>query len=128
MNEVIISGVIVNDINVSYTQSGKCLAKFVIANNRGYGDKKKTSFINCQSWEKTAECMGNTLSKGRKILVKGEWSQQNWETDGQKHRKEYIEVRDFEYMDSKKNGQADNSGTGANSFGSEVFPDEEIPF
>lgn len=140
MNDLTLSGRLTADPEVRYTQTGgKAVAEFTLAVDRGFGENKKANFIRCTAWEKTAETIGNTLGKGRKILVKGEWDQQRWEKDGQKHTKDYCLVRTFEYMDSKPNG-ADSTTTSAqkpaptkdgydiSSFGTEVFPEEEIPF
>jgi single-strand DNA-binding protein len=137
MNDLTLSGRLTADPEVRYTQTGKAIAEFTLAVDRGFGENKKTSFIRCTAWEKTAETIGNTVNKGRKILVKGEWDQQRWEKDGQKHTKDYCLVRTFEYMDSKKDGESSGSaskpaptesGYDVGSFGTEVFPEEEIPF
>lgn len=131
MNLVIITGRLAKDPEVRYTQSGKAVANFALAVDRGYGEKKQTSWIPCVAWNKTAETIGNTLSKGRKIAVEGEWTQRDWETqDGQKRRTDECLVRSFEYCDSKpgaSNSPAEQP-TGAEQFGHDVFPEEEIPF
>lgn len=142
MNDITLSGRLTADPEIRYTQTGgKAIAEFTLAVDRGFGDNKKTSFIRCTAWEKTAETIGNTLGKGRKILVKGEWDQQRWEKDGQKHTKDLCLIRTFEYMDSKPDSGSSGStttsapkpaptasGYDVSSFGTEVFPEEEIPF
>jgi len=137
MNDLTLSGRLTDNPEVRYTQTGKAVAEFTLAVDRGFGENKKTCFIRCTAWKKTAETIGNTLTKGRKILVKGEWDQQRWEKDGQKHTKDYCLVKTFEYMDSKKDDVAAGlttnpapakSGYDMSSFGTEVFPEEEIPF
>lgn len=132
MNKVILTGRLTADPEVRYTKSGKAVADFTLAVDIGYGENKKTSFIPCNAWEKTAETIGNTLEKGRKIIVDGEWHQQNWETqEGQKRRKDLCLVRTFEYCDSKKESKESSTGhaDAATAFGGQVFPpEEEIPF
>lgn len=126
MVKMIITGRIVRDLEPKYTTSGKCVLNFSVASDKGFKENKKTLFIECAAFEKTAEIMGNTLSKGRKILIMGDYDIQEWEKDGQKRSKSLCIVREFEYMDSKKDVQAEKSPM--DSFGSEVFPEEEFPF
>jgi len=135
MNNWIGTGRIIRDLEPKYTEAGKCYVGFTLAVDKGFGDKKKTLWIYCVAWEKTAEVMGNTLEKGRKILVRGEIDQYESEKDGIKKNTTQIIVRDFEYMDSKKQqaieqpqGENMAGGYDVSSFGTEVFPEEEIPF
>lgn len=129
MNKVFLLGRLAVDPEIRYTATGKAVAEFAIAVDRGFGENKKTSFISCVAWEKRAETIGNTLTKGRKVFIEGAWAQQNWETpEGHKRRKEYCLVESFEYADSKKDDSAKNSGSvDFGQFGRDVI-DEEIPF
>lgn len=137
MNLVIISGRLANDPDVRYTKSGKAVANITLAVDRGFGENKQTSWIPCTAWEKTAETIGNTLAKGRKIAIEGEWTQRSWETtDGQKRRVDECLIHRFEYCDSKNNlaaqpvePPAPKPADSANQFGNDVgLPNEEIPF
>jgi single-strand DNA-binding protein len=127
MNKVIISGRLTADPEVRYTQAGKCVVGFTLAVDRGFGDNKTTSFIPCTAWEKKAELIGNTLTKGRKLLIVGEWSQRSWEDkEGKKRRTDECIVSDFEYGDNKKTDEQINDVAG--SMGTVVDDDESIPF
>jgi single-strand DNA-binding protein len=135
MNIVIIDGRLTYDPEVRYTNTGKAVAEITLAVDVGFGENKKTSFIKCEAWEKKAETIGNTLSKGRKILIKGEWMQQQWEKDGVKRTKDYCRIDSFEYMDSKKDQDGEKpmesnmvGGYDINNFGTEIITEEEIPF
>ncbi len=128
MNKVLLVGRLVADPETRYTQSGKCVTEITLAVDRGFGEKKKTSFIPCQAWEKKAETLGNSVTKGQKLLVDGAWCQQSWETqDGQKRRKDYVLIENFEFLE-RKQAASDSGEIDINSFGKDVFPDEEIPF
>lgn len=128
MNLVMITGRLAKDPEVRYTQSGKAVANITLAVDRGYGENKQTVWIPCVAWEKRAEVIGNTLAKGRKIAVEGEWTQRSWETqDGQKRRVDECLIRTFEYCDSKHK-PSETEEIDAAMFGNEVFPEEEIPF
>lgn len=129
MNILILCGRIATEVETRYTQTGKAVTSFNLAVDNGYGDNKKTVFISCTAWEKTAETIANTLAKGRKIVVTGRWDRQEWEKDGQKHRKDYCLVNTFEYADSKKEtNEHGGKDFNVNSFGADVIPYEDIPF
>lgn len=128
------SGRITKDIKLRYTATGKANINFSLAVDSGWGENKKTLWVNCKAWEKTAEVMAANLGKGRKVLVEGELDQYDTEKDGVKKRVDQIVVRNFEFMDSKKEqveqpvGQNMAGGYDTSSFGKDVFPNEEIDF
>lgn len=104
MNNVLITGRLTAAPETKYTKTGKCVVDFTLAVDRGWGENKKTSFINCQVWEKRAEVLANSgIDKGHRLLVEGEWAQQSWETtDGQKRRKDFVNISNFEFLEGKK--------------------------
>lgn len=102
MNIVVLSGRLTKDPDIRYTQSGKTVSSFTIANDVGYGDKKKTSFINCTAWEKTAEFVGKYFSKGSPILIQGELQTRSYDAqDGSKRYVTEVNVRNIEFMGGK---------------------------
>ena len=128
MNHVILRGRLVADQEVRYTNAGKAVASFRLAVDSGYGDSKRTAFINCVAWEKTAEQIGNTLGKGRRIIVSdGEWQTRSYENkEGKKVQVNECLVRRFEYDDAKPSEQGkQDEGYG---FGPSVPDDQDIPF
>lgn len=128
MNKVILVGRLARDPEVRYTQSGKATASFALAVNRfsGGGQNNAADFIPIVAWEKLAEICGNNLIKGSKILVEGRMQVRNYEDkSGQKRYITEIIAQNIEFLSKKISATNDNS---ANSFGEEVFPDEEIPF
>ena len=130
MNKVILVGRLAQDPEVRYTQSGKAVANFNIAISSGYGEHKQTDFIPVVAFKNLAEIVGNNLKKGSQVLVEGRMQVRSYETqEGQKRRVTEVIVQNVEFLGSKK---SDNDGSksevGPESFGSEVFPDEQIPF
>ena len=130
MNKVILVGRLAQDPEVRYTQSGKAVASFNLAVENNFGDEKKADFIPIVAWNKLAEICGNNIGKGRKILVEGRLQIRSYEDkEGQKRRVSEVIAQTIEFLDYKK---SDNDGSSSNvgpeSFGSEVFPEEEIPF
>lgn len=71
MNSVTLLGRLTKDIELKYTTSQMAVARFTVAIDEGYGDKKKTNFINCMAFGKTAENMEKFTGKGKKICVQG---------------------------------------------------------
>lgn len=135
MNKVILVGRLARDPDVRYTQSGKATASFALAVNRrvGQGKEQQADFIPIVAWEKLAEICGNNLIKGSQILVEGRMQVRNYDAqDGTKRYVTEVVAQHIEFMGSKPKTSDDQTGTppatGANSFGNEVFPDEEIPF
>ena len=141
MNKVIIVGRLAQDPEVRYTQAGIAVATFSIAVDNGYGEHKRTDFIPVVAWRKLAEVCGNNLTKGRRVLVEGSLQIRTYETqDGQKRRVAEVVAQNIEFMDTKQavngptaagptgNGKPAADGYDVNSFGTDVFPEEEIPF
>lgn len=130
MNKVIIVGHLAKDVEVRYTQSGKCVASFTVAVNR-FGQQNQADFIPVVAWEKLAEICGNNLTKGRKVLVEGRLQIRTYDAaDGQKRRVAEVIAQNVEFLGSKNQGSANTEqpSAAANSFGGEVFPEEDIPF
>ena len=132
MNKVILVGRLAQDPDVRYTQGGKAVASFNLAVNRfggGSAQKESADFIPIVVWEKLAEICGNNISKGSKILVEGRLQIRSYEAqDGQKKRITEVVAQSVEFLGDKRNKSENNSDVDYNSFGSEVFPEEEIPF
>jgi single-strand DNA-binding protein len=137
MNKVIIVGRLTRDPEVRYTQTGKAVASFSVAVDTGFGENKRADFIPVVVWEKLAEVCGNNLTKGRRVLVEGRLQIRDYEKDGQKRRAADVVAQNIEFLDTKQAvgsgssntaSPAKSSGYDVSSFGTEVFPEEEIPF
>lgn len=59
-------------------QKQTLLAKFSVACDEGQGEHKKTSYIECKAWSRTAEDL-NGMSKGDPIVVFGRLEQETWD-------------------------------------------------
>ena len=132
MNKVILVGRLAQDPEVRYTQNGKAVASFNLAVNRSFGQgQNQADFIPIVAWEKLAETCGNNLTKGQRILIEGRLQIRSYETnDGQKRRVAEVVAQSMEFLERK---QAPGTGSTGGSFdvsslGSDVFPEEEIPF
>ncbi|VBB07522.1 Hypothetical protein LUCI_2771 [Lucifera butyrica] len=134
MNKVILVGRLARDPEVRYTQNGKAVASFAVAVNRIGGGQtpgqRDADFIPIVAWEKLAEVCGNNLTKGQRVLVEGRLQLRSYETnDGQKRNVAEVIAQNIEFLERKPAAGTTGSGShDAGSFGSEVFPEEEIPF
>jgi single-strand DNA-binding protein len=128
MNKTFFIGFLGSDPEIRYTQTGTAVAEFSLAVKDGWGDKQKTYWPRLVAFGKTAEMIGNSLSKGRKIMAECRYTQDNYEKDGQKKRSSKFVVEHIEFLDSKKQEQEPSKDFNPNSFGSDTFPEEEIPW
>ena len=117
VNISVLSGRLTRDPELTYTQNNYAICNFSIAVNRG---KKKDSeeeypafFFNCFAWGKTGENIQKFFSKGRKILITGSLEHQTWQSeDGSKRSTVKVNVRSFQFMDSKKSDDPVQSSSG----------------
>lgn len=125
MNKAVLIGRLTKDPEVRYTQNGKAVASFTLAVNR-QGKDAGADFIPVVAWEKLAEVIGNNLAKGRQCAIEGRIQIRTYEKDGTKRYVTEVVASNMYFCDSKNSENQEPSPT--ESMGSEVFPEEEIPF
>lgn len=130
MNKVILTGRLTKDVDVKYTQNGKCVALFSMAVN-GF-KKEDVYFFNIVAWNKTAELCGNYLTKGSKVLIEGHLTTRSYEDNsGSKKTVTEIIASNVEFLESKKQNEQQATMQQVpqhyNTFGA-VQQNEEIPF
>lgn len=139
MNKVILMGRLTKDPDVKYTQTGKVVTQFTLAVDRPFKDasgNKEADFIPVVVWGKIAELVGNSCSKGHRLLVEGRLQIRSYDAkDGTKRWVTEIVANGVEFIERKADSgsaAASTSETGAKSemeaFGQAVPFDEEIPF
>lgn len=124
MNNVQLMGRLAQDIEVIYTNKGTCVAHLTLAIDRPLTKEQQTEgqqkadFIPCVAFDKIAEQLGNTVSKGKRLLISNGRLYMNKYKDQEGKNRTHAEVRiyGFEYVEYK------------NPFGTEVELDEEIKF
>lgn len=108
MNRVNLCGRITRDIELKTTQSGKKYIQFTIACDNGKdkeGNKLEADFVNCVAWERRAEVIAEYVKKGDRFLVAGQFKTDKYETDsGENRYRSYVLVREYEFIESKKDG------------------------
>ena len=99
-----IVGNLSKDIALTYVPSGTAVAKTSIAYSDGFGENKKTHFIDVVVWGKTAEAFNNYCKKGSKVLLVGVVQLEQWTAqDGSSRSKHSLRVEEMKMLDSKPN-------------------------
>lgn len=114
MNSASLVGRLARDIELRYTQAGKAVGSFTLAVNRSFTNQqgeREADFINCVIWGKGAETLANYTRKGHQLGVVGSIMTRNYENQqGQKVYVTEINVRDFDLLEPKKDGQQSHGG------------------
>ena len=110
MNQVHLVGNITQNIEVKKTANGTSYVRFNVAVDDGKDSQgqKKTQFISCVAWEKTADNLGTYCSKGSKIAVNGRivtGSYDDPKLPGHRIFTTDVVVNSLEFLSSKKENQ-----------------------
>ena len=101
-----IVGNLSKDIALTYVPSGTAVAKTSIAYSDGFGENKKTHFIDVVVWGKTAEAFSNYCKKGSKVLLVGVVQLEQWTAqDGSSRSRHSLRVEEMKMLDSKLSGE-----------------------
>lgn len=109
-NKVILMGRLCADPERKTTQSGNATCGFRIAVNRQFKNKQtgeqETDFINCISWNKTAEFISKYFRKGNIIIVEGALRNNDYtDKNGTKHYSMKVNVDSATFGESKSQQQ-----------------------
>lgn len=109
--------------------SGDSIASLWVAVNGRKDDE--TSWFSVVAFGKTAEMVGQYLTKGRRIAVQGRLKSRSWEAkDGSKRRDVEVVANSVQFLDSKDAAHADDLAPLKAAFpgAREVSNDDDIPF
>ena len=129
-NKVFLTGRVTREWEIRATSSGTTIARNSIAVDSGYGDNKRTDFINLTAFGKTAETLEKYGFKGQKLLIEGRIQTGSYEKDGVKHSTTDIIIDRGEFLSFKDNNTSDKeTGSQEAISGFEALDDSEnIPF
>ncbi|MEA2027492.1 MAG: single-stranded DNA-binding protein [Campylobacterota bacterium] len=120
-NKVILVGNLTRDVEIRYSQSGSAIGSSGLATNRKWKSqtgeqKEEVMFIDVTFFGRTAEIANQYLRKGRRVLIEGRLSFQQWVAqDGSKRSKHEIIVENLQMLGSRDDAMGGNSGsTGMN--------------
>lgn len=129
MNKAIISGNLGRDPETRYTQSGSTVVNFSIASTETVKGEKKTEWHKVVAFGKTAELVGQYLSKGSKALIEGKIQTRSWEKDGETKYSTEILANSVEFLDSKPKQQEQPQQSQPHVDGSSMDDDDpDVPF
>jgi single-strand DNA-binding protein len=113
INQVILMGRLTRDPEQRSTNSGKTIASFGIAVDRG-GQEDAADFFNVTAWEKLGELVMQYLAKGRRVLVQGRLRQDTWDDKetGKKQSRIEVVATDVTFLDGPNGG---DGGSGASA-------------
>jgi single-strand DNA-binding protein len=140
INHVTLIGRLTKNPELKYTQAGKSVASFSIANDKTYvanGEKKQqTSFFNCVSWGKLGETISKYCKKGHRIGIEGRLQQRSWtDQSGQKRYAVEVVAENMQFLqartdsnDEPKPSDEPQPDKVENAFDNPFDSDNDIPF
>jgi single-strand DNA-binding protein len=114
LNSVIIQGNICREPEVTYTTGGTAVCELSIASNdsrknkAGDGYEDIVTYVSVKVWGATAESCGEHLVKGQQITVQGKLRLDEWEKDGVKKYKHWINAEQVFFGPKPKGGKTDD--------------------
>lgn len=131
MNTVILSGRLVKESDLRYTQTGTAIYSNTVAVDDGYGENKKTYFIDITAFQKTAENAAQWTFKGQRVNITGKLVKRSYDNaEGKKVYITEVHVQQLEYMDYKERAGSDT--TQKNPFADISTPmeigEDDLPF
>lgn len=110
-NQIRITGNLTGAPELKFTQSGKAVASFTIADTprrlnretKQWEDTGETLFLRCTAWDRLAEA-ASELAKGTRVVASGVLKQRSYEHDGQ--NRTVVEATIQELATPVKTGQA----------------------
>ncbi len=107
MNVISLMGRLTRDPEIKFGQSGKAYCRFSIAVNRPFS-KDEADFINCVSFGKTAELIGEYFRKGQQIALVGRLQMNQYESNGEKRTSYDVVVDTFDFISTKSSSDTRN--------------------
>jgi len=113
INQVILMGRLTRDPESRTTTTGKTIASFSIAVDRG-GQDDTADFFDITAWEKLGELVVQYLAKGRRVLVQGRLRQDSWDDKetGKKRSRVEVTATDVTFLDGP-NGDSEGAAKSA---------------
>ena len=101
INNCVLMGRLTKDPELKTIPSGKSVVSFCVAVDNGYGESKKTSFIDCVAWERRAEFIERYFHKGNLIALQGELQTRTYESNGVNRKVTELRVESVSFCGDK---------------------------
>lgn len=124
LNHVVLAGNLTRDPEVRLVGAERSVANFSLALHRRFkgpdGDlKEETTFVDCEAWGRTAEVVGQYLTKGSPVYCEGRLRLDSWQDkEGQKRSRLKVVVDQVQFLQRR----ADEAGTGTAAIGARPLP------
>lgn len=112
-NRVTLAGNLGRDPEVKFLPNDKACASFSLAINRKWKDaggqpKEETTWVDVEAWGRTAELVGQFLTKGQPCFLDGRLRLDVWEDKktGEKRSKLKVVADSVQFLGGKRDGQA----------------------
>lgn len=106
INRTIITGRLVKNIEIRYTQNNVAMTQFTLAVQRKFKNQNgeyESDFINCVAYKSTAELLSKYTGKGDLIGIEGRIQTRNYENqEGKKVYVTEVIVESVDFLASKK--------------------------
>ena len=119
LNRVMLAGNLTRDPQVRFFANERAVANFGIAINNRYKtadgqQKEETTFVDVEAWGRTAELVGQYLTKGRACYIEGRLRLDSWDDkkDGSKRSKLKVVADNVQFLDSNRGGERGPAGDG----------------
>lgn len=123
VNSITIGGNLCGDPESKEISGGHTLTTFRIANNHG---KDKVSFVNVESWGKTAEIVRQYLEKGSGVIVQGELIVDTYQDkEGNKRTKAFVKAFKVEFLPRRTDRDTETPDTSSSRT---TEQNQEVPF
>jgi single-strand DNA-binding protein len=113
-----VEGFATKDAVLKKTKNGKSLCTFSIAiqHYSNSNAEPQVSFLDVETWEKTADFCNDVINKGKKILVIGTLKQDRWENaDGKMRSKIKLIGKQVRLLEAKKPDSTNNTNAAQNN-------------
>ena len=127
INQVILMGRLTRDPEMRTTTTGKSIASFGLAVDRG-GQDDQADFFDITAWEKLGELANQYLSKGRRCLVQGRLRQDSWDDKetGKKRSRVEVVATDITFLDGPNGGDSSGNAPASSNSSSSKKSDDVV--
>ena len=125
MNTCTFVGRIPRDAELKDVGANK-VSNFSIGSDVGFGEKKKTMWIECGMWGKRGEALNDSLKKGQQVILVGELSTREYEKDGQTKTSLSLNVQSLAFGSAPKDAEGQPATNSTTITDNDL--DDEIPF
>ena len=99
---IVATGRLGKDAEVRTTQGGTKVVSFSLADDIGWGDRKKTNWLKCAMFGERGVKVAPYLTKGSIVQISGEPEVEAWEKDGKAHGCIKVAVNDVKLFGGGK--------------------------